>query len=62
MGTYFNPGNESYKTALNSRIYVDKTGLLELLNRRLGTEEKCVAISHARLIYQTMRYQSPLVG
>ena len=48
MGTYFNPGNESFKTALNSRIYVDKTGLLELLNRRLGTEEKCVAISHAR--------------
>ena len=48
MGIYFNPGNESYRMAINSRIYVDKTGLLELLNERLNSEEKCIAISHAR--------------
>ena len=48
MGIYFNPGNESFKIAINSRIYVDKTGLLELLNSRINSEERCIAVSHAR--------------
>lgn len=48
MGTYFNPENESFKQAIQSRIYVDKTGLLEVLNQVLLTEEKCIAVSHAR--------------
>ena len=48
MGTYFNPGNESMKRAVNSRIYVDKTGLLEFTNNVLFTEENCIAVSHAR--------------
>lgn len=48
MGTYFNPGNESMTRAVNSRIYVDKTGLLSLTNEVLRTEENCIAVSHAR--------------
>lgn len=48
MGTYFNPGNESMKRAVNSRIYIDKTGLLKLTNQILFTEENCIAVSHAR--------------
>lgn len=48
MGTYFNPDNESFRQAVRSRIYVDKTGLLEELNQMLGSEEKCIALSHAR--------------
>ena len=48
MGVYFNPNNESFTQARNSRIYVDKTGLLEQLNKRLSTEDKCIAVSHAR--------------
>ena len=48
MGIYFNPGNESFCQAVRSRIYIDKTGLLDELNQMIGTEEKCVAISHAR--------------
>ena len=48
MGVYFNPNNESFTQAKNSMIYVDKTGLLEVLNRRLSTEDKCIAVSHAR--------------
>lgn len=48
MGTFFNPDNESFKQAVRSRIYVDKTGLLEELNRILASEEKCIALSHAR--------------
>ena len=48
MGVYFNPGNESFRQARNSMIYVDKTGLLKYLNLRLSTENKCIAVSHAR--------------
>ena len=39
MGIYFNPDNESFTQAGNSMVYVDKTGLIELLNRRLSTEK-----------------------
>ena len=48
MGIYFNPSNESYMRARNSRIFLDKTGLIEYLNKRLSTEENCIAVSHAR--------------
>ena len=48
MGVYFNPSNESFKRARNSQIFVDKTGLLAYLNKRLSTEENCIALSHAR--------------
>ena len=48
MGIYFNPGNESFACDKNSRIYIDKTGLLEYLNGMLGTNSKCLAVSHAR--------------
>ena len=48
MGIYFNPGNGSFRQAVRSEIYVDKTGLLEVLNKRIFSESKCVALSHAR--------------
>ena len=48
MGVYFNPSNASFRQARNSRIYVDKTGLIEQLNMWLSTEDKCLAVSHAR--------------
>ena len=48
MGVYFNPSNESFTQARNSQIFVDKTGLIEYLNKRISTEEKCIALSHAR--------------
>ena len=48
MGVYFNPSNGSFTRARNSQIFIDKTGLIEYLNKRLSTEENCVALSHAR--------------
>lgn len=48
MGVYFNPNNESFTRDKNSKIYVDKTGLLEYLNGILGTNGNCLAVSHAR--------------
>ena len=48
MGVYFNPRNGSFTSDKNSKIYIDKTKLLEYLNGLLGTSRKCIALSHAR--------------
>ena len=48
MGTYFNPSNKGFRKASRDEIYIDKTGLLNILNRRLGAEKNCVSVSHAR--------------
>ena len=48
MGIYFNPSNASFTQARNSLIYVDKTNLLNFLNKRISTDDKCIALSHAR--------------
>ena len=38
MGTYLNPGNSGFAEMLKSD-YVDKTGLIRLMNSRLGTKQ-----------------------
>ena len=48
MGVYFNPKNGSFTSDKISKIYVDKTGLLEYLNGVIGTNSRCIALSHAR--------------
>ena len=48
MGIYFNPSNESFAKTSNSEIYIDKSGLLNLLNKKLLSEKNCISISHAR--------------
>ena len=37
MGMFVNPGNSAFQVALNSEIYVDKTGLLEYTNKVMNT-------------------------
>ena len=48
MGTYVNPSNESFSSAVSSDIYIDKTGLLKILNHHLGKETRYFAVSRAR--------------
>ena len=48
MGIYFNPNNMSFSSDKNSKIYVDKTMLIEYLNGNLCKNTKCLAVSHAR--------------
>ena len=48
MGIYLNPGNTAYKEALNSEIYVDKTGMIACLNDVVKTKQKYVCISRPR--------------
>ena len=54
MGLYVNPGNENFTSAIRSEIYVDKTMLLSELNKRLGTEDRFLAVSRPRRFGKTM--------
>ena len=48
MGTYLNPSERSYLQAVNSKIYIDKTPMIDVLNSKIGTEDKLISLSHAR--------------
>ena len=48
MGRFLNPDNSAFKVALNSEIYVDKTGLLEYTNRVMGTKQGYICNSRPR--------------
>lgn len=48
MGIYVNPDNASFRKTVESEIYVDKSGLIALLNKRLETEQCWVCVSRAR--------------
>ena len=47
MGTYLNPGNKGFQEVLQSE-YVDKTGLIALVNETVGTRQKLTCISRPR--------------
>ena len=47
MGTYLNPGNESFRQILQDE-YVDKTGLIAHINRVINTSKNLVCISRTR--------------
>ena len=47
MGTYVNPGNQAFKRVLDPN-YVDMTGLIRLINDRVGGSESLVCISRPR--------------
>ena len=36
MGIYLNPGNEAFRQAVTDDIYVDKTGMIDLMNQKLN--------------------------
>ena len=48
MGRFVNPDNSAFQVALNSRIYVDKTGLLEYTNTVLDTMDAYICNSRPR--------------
>lgn len=47
MGTYLNPGNSGFAEILKSD-YVDKTGLIRIINSTIGTKKKLTCISRPR--------------
>ncbi|MCC8102003.1 MAG: AAA family ATPase [Clostridiales bacterium] len=47
MGIYLNPGNRGFQTILNG-TYVDKTGLIDFINRTINTPQKLMSFSRPR--------------
>ena len=47
MGTYLNPGNSGFKRILKGN-YVDKTGMIEIINDRIETSDNLICISRPR--------------
>ena len=54
MGVYLNPGNDMFQMAINSEIYVDKTALISVTNKVLGTMQKFVCSSRPRRFGKSM--------
>ena len=47
MGTYLNPGNIGFKEVRSSQ-YIDKSGLIQLINNTIGTKQKLTCVSRPR--------------
>ena len=54
MGTYLNPGKNSYQMAVNSEIFVDKTPMIQYLNSVINTQQRFVSVSRPRRFGKTM--------
>lgn len=48
MGRFVNPDNSAFQVALNSDIYVDKTGLLAYTNHAMDTDRAMICNSRPR--------------
>ena len=54
MGIYVNPRNGAFKEAINSQIYVDKSGLIAYTNAVLNTKQKNICVSRPRRFGKSM--------
>lgn len=54
MGRFVNPDNTAFKEAVNSKIYVDKSGLIEFVNSVVCTEQKYICQSRPRRFGKSM--------
>ncbi len=54
MGIYLNSGNEKLFKSVHSKVYVDKTGLLQFTNKMLNTDQQYLCISRLRRFGKSM--------
>ena len=54
MGIYLSPGDERCMMACESKIYVDKTEMIEHTNKMIGTQQRFVCISRPRRFGKSM--------
>ncbi len=57
MGKYLNPSKKGFEIAHNSKIYVDKTGLIKYTNSVLDTEQRFICVSRPRRFGKSMAAQ-----
>ncbi len=48
MGIYLNPGKQNYLMTVNSDIFVDKTDMIQYLNKVINTQQRYVSVSRPR--------------
>ena len=53
MGIYLNPGNDNFAEALRTENYVDKTTMIQFLNRNARTKNKYISVSRPRRFGKT---------
>ena len=56
MGRFLNPDNGAFSEAVNSEIYIDKTRLLEYINRVINTTSKFICNSRPRRFVHDCRH------
>ena len=61
MGSYLNPGSMLFRGSLRSKIYVDKSGLIEKINELVCTEQKYVCVSRPRRFGKSMAANMPII-
>ena len=54
MGLFVNPNNSAFQNAIASKIYVDKTSILEFTNDVLGTQQQFICNSRPRRFGKSM--------
>ena len=54
MGIYLNPGNENFKEITKADIYVDKTMMIQALDKIMTSGNKYVCISRPRRFGKTI--------
>lgn len=54
MGIYLNPGNDAFRRARRSRIYIDKSELIAYTNSVLDTEKQYLCVSRPRRFGKSM--------
>lgn len=54
MGTYLNPGIRSYRMAVDSEVFVDKSAMIARLNPLVNTGQRFVSVSRPRRFGKTM--------
>ena len=45
MGRFLNPDNSAFRAAINSEIYVDKTGMIDVTNKVINTMQAFICNS-----------------
>ena len=54
MGIYLNPGNDAFRLCLNDDIYIDKSGLIDFVNRRIDKSKRFICVSRPRRFGKSM--------
>ena len=54
MGVYLNPDNPAFRKAVNSGIYVDKSGLISYTNKVINTQQRYICMGRPECFGKTM--------